>query len=204
MPRTITLRQHGGQAKTEIDYERELNPEQLAVVRGGEGPCLVLAGAGTGKTRTIVYRVAWLLEHGVQPSEIVLLTFTNKAAREMTERVTALLKNDVRGLVAGTFHSVANRMLRQFHEAIGFQQNFTILDAEDSRDLIKVCIKDAGIDTAKRRFPAAAVISSMVSFARNADVPLARVVEERFSAFFPLLGEIEQVADAYRDAKRKA
>ncbi|MDO8435419.1 MAG: ATP-dependent helicase [bacterium] len=202
--KTITLSQERVAGHAAIDYEHELNPEQLAVVREAEGACLVLAGAGTGKTRTIVYRVAWLLEQGVMPSEIVLLTFTNKASREMIERVTALLKNEVSGIMAGTFHSVANRLLRQFHETIGFQKHFTILDADDAKDFMKACIKDAGIDTTKRRFPSPAIVNSIVSFSRNADIPLAKIVEDRFSTFLSLLGEIEQVAGAYSAAKRKA
>src|SRR3989338_8320064 len=116
--------------------DRELNTEQRDVVLHGGGPCLVLAGAGSGKTRTIVYRVAHLLERGVLPQEILLLTFTNKAAKEMLSRVTDLLGAAPKGLWGGTFHSVANRILRHYAEKVGFRQNFTILDAEDSRSLV--------------------------------------------------------------------
>ena len=106
-----------------IDYDKELNPEQLAVVKNADGPCLVLAGAGSGKTRTIVYRVAYLVEHGVDPSNILLLTFTNKAANEMMTRIGELLgvsgmKRPL-GLWGGTFHSVANRLLRLYGRKIG-------------------------------------------------------------------------------------
>ena len=121
-----------------VDYENELNPAQLSAVKEGEGPCLVLAGAGSGKTRTITYRVAYLIEHGVDPSNILLLTFTNKAAKEMLSRVESLLGSYPADLWGGTFHSVANRILRKYAKQIEYESNFTILDQEDSKDLIKV------------------------------------------------------------------
>jgi DNA helicase-2/ATP-dependent DNA helicase PcrA len=119
-----------------IDYRKELNEEQYAVVCHAGGPCVVLAGAGSGKTRTIVYRVAWLIEQGVQPQNILLLTFTNKAAGEMMTRIGQLLGN-TGGIWGGTFHSVANRLLRHYASYIGFTPGFSILDEEDSRALIK-------------------------------------------------------------------
>ena len=101
-----------------IDDQRELNPQQLDVVQNAEGPCLVLAGAGSGKTRTITYRVAHLIEHGVDPSHILLVTFTNKAAKEMMNRVISLLGQDAMHLWGGTFHSIANRLLRSHAECL--------------------------------------------------------------------------------------
>ena len=138
MPKTFVL--HGAEAKkpTKIDYAKELNQEQLNVVLNGDGACLVLAGAGSGKTRTITYRVAYLLEQGVDPSSILLLTFTNKAAREMLDRVERLLGASAHGIWGGTFHSVANRLLRTYATRLGYTSGFTILDMEDARDLVKV------------------------------------------------------------------
>jgi DNA helicase-2/ATP-dependent DNA helicase PcrA len=150
-----------------IDYGKELNQEQLDVVLGGDGPCLVLAGAGSGKTRTLTYRVAYLLEHGLDPSSILLLTFTNKAAREMRSRVESLLGTDARGIWGGTFHSIANRILRAFAEVIGYTSGFSILDQEDARDLIKAILKDLKIDPKARRFPSPAVVQDVISYARN-------------------------------------
>src|SRR3989338_5912034 len=120
-----------------VDYKNELNPSQYAVVTGAEGPCLVLAGAGSGKTRTLVYRVAYLLERGVKPNRILLVTFTNKAAKEMLNRVEALLKARPTGLCGGTFHHIGNRLLRSYGKKIGIKPNFTILDQEDARSLTK-------------------------------------------------------------------
>jgi DNA helicase-2/ATP-dependent DNA helicase PcrA len=136
-----------------IDYRAELNDEQRAVVFAEAGPVLVIAGAGSGKTRTVTYRVARLLEAGVAPTRIMLVTFTNRAAREMLQRVESLVKADVRRLVGGTFHSIGNRMLRRHATSLGYGSNFTILDAEDATHLIDLCIDDAAIDTRARRFP---------------------------------------------------
>src|SRR5437870_12258072 len=106
-----------------VRYEDELNPEQLEVVMAGEGPLLVIAGAGSGKTRTLTYRVSRLIEDGVDPSQILLLTFTNKAAREMLSRVEQLVTIDTRRIRGGTFHSVGNRLLRQNAEVLGYRSN---------------------------------------------------------------------------------
>src|SRR3989338_9831326 len=142
--------------KLAIDYKAELNDEQLEAVLQGDGPCLVLAGAGSGKTRTITYRLASLIEKGVSPEAILLVTFTNKAAREMTDRVEKLLHGFPTGLWSGTFHSVANRLLRRFAPLIGFTSNFSILDQEDSKTFIKVCLKELKIDVQSKRFPSPA------------------------------------------------
>ena len=111
-----------------IDYVAELNQEQLDAVTNGDGACLVLAGAGSGKTRTITYRVSYLLEQGVPPSSILLLTFTNKAAKEMRQRIESLLGATADGIWGGTFHSIGARMLRHFAKGVGYENNFSILD----------------------------------------------------------------------------
>src|SRR5437667_3794618 len=132
MARTYTLQRHAPAIK--IDYAAELNPQQLAAVTAPPGPALVIAGAGSGKTRTLIYRVAYLLENGVEPSNILLLTFTNKAAREMLDRVTNLLPHDIAGLWGGTFHSIGNRILRRHSADAGFRPDFSIMDREDQQD----------------------------------------------------------------------
>src|SRR5205814_10599853 len=114
-------------------YDEELNSEQLEVVMAGEGPLLVIAGAGSGKTRTLTYRVSRLIEDGVDPSDILLVTITNKAAREMLSRVEQLVTIDTRRIQGGTFHSIGDRLLRRHADAIGYRWNFTIMDAEDSK-----------------------------------------------------------------------
>ena len=138
-----------------IDYARELNEQQLAAVTAPPGPALVIAGAGSGKTRTLIYRVAYLLEQGVPPERILLLTFTNKAAGEMMRRVANLLGQELAALWGGTFHSIGNRVLRRHADRLGYQRDFTILDRDDSDDLIKVCLGEAKIDTRESRFPKA-------------------------------------------------
>ena len=122
--------------KQVIDYAKELNEEQLEVVTAEPGPILVIAGAGSGKTRVVTYRVARLLERGASPASILLLTFTNKAAREMLHRVEHLVKIDTRYIWGGTFHHIGNMILRQNARRIGYHSHFTILDNEDAKDLI--------------------------------------------------------------------
>ena len=130
-----------------IDYERELSDEQRAAVLYDEGPSLVVAGAGSGKTRVLTYKVAHLIECGVPASRIMALTFTNKAAREMQERVTRLVgATSLRGLSMGTFHSVFSRVMRPFAHFLGYTSQFTIYDTTDSRSLIKKIVKELGLD----------------------------------------------------------
>ncbi|MDO8425835.1 MAG: ATP-dependent helicase [bacterium] len=187
-----------------ISYDQQLNAEQLAVVRGGDGPCLVLAGAGSGKTRTIVYRVAYLLEQGVLPQQILLLTFTNKAANAMLSRVEALLGLHPQGLWGGTYHSIANRILRRYATLLGHTSSFTILDEEDSGDLLKLCMKDVGVPQTKERFPQVRVLKSMISLSRNAQRPIQEVVEDRHPKFSRYAETIERIAATYADRKLAA
>lgn len=185
-----------------IDYENELNDQQFDVVRQGDGPVLVLAGAGSGKTRTITYRVAWLLEHGIAPENILLLTFTNKASREMIGRVNQLLGDSSSGIWAGTFHSIANRILRIYARKLGFEPNFSILDQEDSRDLISICLKELAIDTKGRRFPSSSVLQELFSYSRNKGIDVSEVVELRHARFLHLVRDIEEVSNAYERLKK--
>jgi DNA helicase II / ATP-dependent DNA helicase PcrA len=182
----------------------ELNPEQRAVVEQGNGPCLVLAGAGSGKTKTLVERVAYLLKEGVLPQEILLLTFTNKAAREMLHRVESVLGRTPQGLWGGTFHHVAHRVLRRYAKVIGMTSNFTILDEEDSRDLLKLCVKDVRVDTTAHRFPKPRVLKSIISYSRNSQREIDEVVEERHPKFARDAEVIKEIAVAYESRKRKA
>ena len=128
---------HGAPVIPTIDFHGQLNAEQYAAVSAPPGPMLVLAGAGSGKTRTLTYRVAWLLSQGVRPGEILLLTFTNKAAKEMLHRVHDLTGIEPARFWGGTFHSLGNRALRIYGDAIKLPKNFTILDADESETLLK-------------------------------------------------------------------
>src|SRR5271163_2433933 len=129
-----------------IDYAAELNPQQHAAVTAPPGPSLVIAGAGSGKTRTLTYRVGFLLEQGIPADRILLLTFTNKAAKEMMRRVADLLGRELPALWGGTFHGIGNRILRVHAEALGYKRDFTILDREDAKDLISASVVDSKID----------------------------------------------------------
>ncbi len=187
-----------------IDYAKALNQEQLEVVLHGDGPCLVLAGAGSGKTRTLTYRVAYLIEKGVAPDEILLLTFTNKAAREMTERVEGVLGDRARGIWGGTFHSVGSRFLRMYAESMGYNRSFTILDADDAKDLIKAVMKDVGIDTKDKRFPSKNVVSDVISYARNTQQNFSDVLEAKHPNFLHCVSKIEEIAVQYHQRKKDA
>ena len=178
-----------------IDYASELNAEQYQAVIQGDGPCLVLAGAGSGKTRVLVYRVAYLLEHGVGPNRILLVTFTNKAAKEMLSRIGNLLQTEAKGLWGGTFHHIGNRLLRTYGEAIGLKNNFNILDSDDSRALLKSCYRSLRLPEDKY-FPKADLIHKIISLAANLNQPVAAVIGQRFShldeRYWPLINEIAQ------------
>src|SRR5215467_12119178 len=125
-------------ARFRIDYSGELNPAQYEVATTLDGPVLVIAGAGSGKTRTLVYRVARLVESGVNPAHVLLLTFTRKAAEEMLRRAAALVGASCERVAGGTFHSFANVVLRRAGRRLGFEPNFTILDRGDSEDAINL------------------------------------------------------------------
>jgi len=146
-----------------IDDEKELNPEQRDVVQAPDGPILVIAGAGSGKTRALTYRVAHLIEQGTDPGRILLATFTNKAARSMLSRVETLVDVDLGRLWGGTFHHVGNRILRRYAGLLGYEGSYTIVDAEDSRQLINTCIREMGIHTADGTFPKPGTMGEIIS-----------------------------------------
>ena len=185
-----------------IDYSAELNEQQLAAVTASPGPLLVIAGAGSGKTRTLTYRVAYLLENGIDPRNILLLTFTNKAAREMLGRVANLLPIDASGLWGGTFHSVGNRILRRHGTALGYSSGFTIMDREDQKDLIDAVVTSAGIDPKEIRFPKGDVLAEIFSFVVNTEKPLEELLAEKFPYFLPLLDKIHEVRERYEKKKK--
>src|SRR5216684_3896160 len=185
-----------------IDYAAELNEQQLAAVTAQPGPQLIIAGAGSGKTRTLTYRVAYLLENGIDPRNILLLTFTNKAARQMLDRVANLLPIDASGIWGGTFHSVGNRMLRRHGSALGYNSGFTIMDREDQKDLINTVVASAGIDPKEIRFPKGDVLAEIFSFVVNTETPLEELLAEKFPYFLPLLEKITDVQARYEKKKK--
>ncbi|MBI4343750.1 MAG: ATP-dependent helicase [Candidatus Omnitrophica bacterium] len=203
MTRTFTLRASPG-ADLALDLVRDLNEAQRAAVTCGEGPKLVIAGAGSGKTRTITYRVAWLISRGVQPSQVLLATFTNKAAREMLGRVESLIGAAASQVWGGTFHALGNRLLRRHAPLVGLRSNYSILDEEDQRDLIKVAITEAKVKVEEKRFPAPALIEDLISISFNTQRPLADVVEERTPHFLEWVEALQEVSRRYHAKKRAA
>lgn len=209
MPRDYHLKSKPGPPPPEvgaIDFDAELNAQQLAVVKSPPGKSLVIAGAGSGKTRTLTYRVAYLLANRIAAQNILLLTFTNKAAREMLERVEMLLPHRTSGLWGGTFHSVCNRILRRHPQSVGLAQGYSILDSEDQKSLLTKIIKDLDVSAAVekavgRKFPKAPVIQGFISFAANTGTPLEEVLTRQYSADPRLVEAVAKVATAY--AKRK-
>ena len=204
MPRDYQLQPFRSGAPLRIDYEAELNGQQFAAVSAPPGPSLVLAGAGAGKTRTLTYRVAWLIEHGVPAERILLLTFTNKSAREMMQRVADLLGGEQAQLWGGTFHSVGNRVLRRHAERLGYRQDFTIADREDAKDLLAACITAAGVDVKATRFPKPEVLGDLFSMALNTGRPLHDLIAAEHGSFLPLADVIEDIQRRYAARKRGA
>jgi DNA helicase-2/ATP-dependent DNA helicase PcrA len=202
MSRQYTLQRAPASASIHIDYAAELNEQQLAAVTAPPGPLLVIAGAGSGKTRTLTYRVAYLLENGIDPRNILLLTFTNKAAREMLSRVANLLPVDASGLWGGTFHSVGNRILRRHGTALGYSSGFTIMDREDQKDLIDAVVTNTGIDPKEIRFPKGDVLAEIFSFVVNTEKPMEELLAEKFPYFLPLLDKIQDVRERYEQKKK--
>jgi len=186
--------------ETRIDYASELNAEQLAAVQAPDGPVLVIAAAGTGKTRTLVYRVAWLVEQGVPPGSILLVTFTNKAAQEMLDRARTLVGPSVSGLWGGTFHHLANRILRRHAEALGYGTDYGIIDSDDQRRLVKQIVADLGLKD--KQFPKPDVLLSVFSYAINTETPVEDAAFDRFEHHPIEVQDIVHVHAEYEKRKR--
>ncbi len=187
-----------------IDFAKELNEEQLPVVTDGEGPCLVLAGAGSGKTRTITFRVAYLLEHGIPADSILLLTFTNKAANQMLDRVKQLMGSAPQNLWSGTFHNIGFRLVNKYAKELGFSAHITILDSEDSRSLFSQILKDEGVDTKSKKIPSVNVMMETYSYSRNAMINLEEAVDIKAPRFFGAATDMVHWFAMYEKRKRES
>ncbi|MCA1964832.1 MAG: ATP-dependent helicase [Prosthecobacter sp.] len=201
MPRDYTLHTPPRPTAPRIEYRAELNEQQHAAVTAPPGQTLVIAGAGSGKTHTLTYRVAWLLDNGVLPEQILLLTFTNKAAREMLERVGALVQADTSRLWGGTFHSIGNKLLRWNAERLGYRKGFSIMDREDQKDLLETVVANSGIDTKGIRFPKAEVLGEIFSLADNTCEPLDELLATRYPYFAELIDDITKLRGLYQEKK---
>lgn len=187
-----------------IDYEKELNPEQLRAVKTTEGPVLILAVAGAGKTRTLVYRVAYLIENGVSPESILLLTFTNKAAGEMKERASKMLDDRCSKIEACTYHSFCVKMLRSFGSRIGITPGFEILSSADQNDAISIVKNELSdkLATGVRGFPKAAVIAGIISMSVNKGITIRKLLDqEDYEKVRPWTSEIIAIAERYKEYK---
>jgi len=186
-----------------INFEKELNAEQIRVVMEEGGPRLIIAGAGSGKTRTHTYRVARLLDSGVKPEEILLATFTNKAARSMLSRVKSLVDMDLTSLWGGTFHHIAHLILRKDAPLLGYERNFSIIDTEDASQLINTCITEKEIDVKGNKFPRGDVLRDIISLSLNTEVSLENVVSARYPFLLNCFDDIGAVASLFNHRKKK-
>ncbi|MBI2815235.1 MAG: ATP-dependent helicase [Opitutae bacterium] len=186
-----------------IDFKAQLNAEQFAAVTAAPGPLLVLAGAGSGKTRTLTYRVAYLLSQGVRPGEILLLTFTNKAAKEMLHRVHDLTGIEPARFWGGTFHSLGNRALRIYGDAIKLPKNFTILDADESETLLKQSVESVDkLFFKDKTNPRPGPLFSVLSLARNTQRSIRDTVTKNFPQYGEITDRLPAFAAAYEKARR--
>jgi DNA helicase-2/ATP-dependent DNA helicase PcrA len=187
-----------------IDFRAQLNDEQFAAVTAEPGPLLVLAGAGSGKTRTLTYRVAYLLSRGVKPGEILLLTFTNKAAKEMLHRVQDLTGVEPQRFWGGTFHSLGHRALRIYGEAIGLPKNFTILDADESESMLKQVVEhEDKVFFKDKTNPRPGPLFNVLSLARNTQLSIAETVKKHFPQYDEIGHRFPPFAAAYDKKKRE-
>ncbi|MDC0087957.1 ATP-dependent helicase [Akkermansiaceae bacterium] len=191
-----------GSNNSGIDYAAELNEQQFAAVSAKPGPALVIAGAGSGKTRTLTHRVAYLLDQGVDAGNILLLTFTNKAAREMMDRVNELVPQDMSALWSGTFHSIGNRILRKHADDLGYTPSFSILDRDDQKSIMNEVVKGLNIDTQGRRFPKADLLASVFSLAENTYEDLDQIIDERYPQLEEWREDVKNVRKGYRKKKK--
>ncbi|MFX1568356.1 MAG: ATP-dependent helicase [Promethearchaeota archaeon] len=187
----------------EINFKEDLNDEQLNIINNIRGPMLVIAGAGSGKTRTITYSVAKLLKSGVHPHEIMLVTFTNKAANEMVKRVETLLGKRPKGLWSGTFHSIANRFIRSYAKTLGLKSNYTIMDETDARTLMKLSIEKANIKEIQERFPNSRMAKTILSFSINCNKSIKDIILWKYSQFDSeeVIKKLEEVYKIYKAKK---
>ena len=181
-----------------VNYLSALNPAQLAAVLITEKPVLVIAGAGSGKTRVIVHRVSYLIEKGIDAQSILLLTFTRKASREMLDRVETLLQDKrVGNVTGGTFHSFSAFILRKYSNLLNLPPNFTIIDASDSEDIIDLIRTELKFNTKDKKFPRKERIHDIISYSRNKNTTISSIVHEQYTGLIDYIPDIELIYSGY-------
>ncbi len=184
-----------------IDYKKELNEKQFEAATSTDGAYLVIAGAGSGKTRTLVYRVAYLVEKGIVPERILLLTFTRKAAEQMLRRASSLLDNRCQHVSGGTFHSFANSILRKYAKVLGLANNYTILDESDAEDVVNILRTRLELNKQEKRFPRKKAVLEMISKSINKVEPLRKVIYDEYPQFLEWEEEINKIKQLYKEYK---
>lgn len=187
----------------EVEFLKDLNPSQKEAVESIYGPLLVIAGAGSGKTKTLVCRLAYLVAKGIPSEKILLLTFTRRAAKEMIERASTLLRAEVDKITGGTFHSLCNLMLRQYGSLIGYGPNFTLLDRGDVEDLFNLLKTSLGLGDRKKLFPKKETIASLYSKMINQERKLEEIMAEEYPHFLEFIPEMQKLIQEYQNYKRK-
>ena len=188
---------------TPRDFATELNPQQAAAATHGDGPLLIIAGAGTGKTRTLVYRVAHLLERGVAAERILLLTFTRRAAQEMLSRVERLVGSSSKRVHGGTFHATAHRLLRRYGQAAGLAKDFTIMDQGDSTDLMQLSRAQLGYAAKSKRFPKKETLQYVYSRHINTGISVDDIIRDDYPQFVDYLEDFGKIYADYTRRKQE-
>ncbi len=189
-------------SKYKIDYQNSLNPNQYLAAITIQGPLLVIAGAGSGKTRTVVYRAAYLLESGIPPEQILLLTFTRKAANEIVARTAQLLKNNSADKITrGTYHAFANHTLRHYSRMLNLPPNFTIIDTADSEDVVDLIRQEMGFAKKHQAFPKKSRVQSIISKARNCNLPIEEILRREYTALLEFTADLNLLNQAYQQYK---
>jgi DNA helicase-2/ATP-dependent DNA helicase PcrA len=188
--------------KPDPDFLKQLDEDQLMPVKDIDGPSLVIAGAGSGKTRVIVYRVANMIYQDIKPEEILMMTFTNKAAREMKDRIGTLIGNKVNGLTCGTYHHVGNLILRKYSHLVGLKSNYTIMDQDDVKSLLKMA--RLSVDGKNKLIPKEKVIQEIISLSINTNLPIEHIIQTQFNAYILQVEVIVQIAREYMRLKLKS
>ena len=184
-----------------LDYRKELNAAQYDAATAVDGPILIIAGAGTGKTRTLVYRVAHLIDQGIDPRSILLLTFTRRAAEEMIRRASYLIDGRCDQVAGGTFHSFANLVLRHHARYVDLEPSFTIMDRPDSEDVIQLIRADMGLNTKERRFPRKQTVAEIISMSRNKKTLLGELIELEYPHLADVQEELSEISRRYTSYK---